>query len=131
MPTFREPFPIIYVADVARSARFYTEHFGFEQTFDWTVDGRVAFVFLRLGATGIGLTARDQIPWGQCGTAAERGPTFEVCIYVDDVDLAAERLRAAGVRLLAPPETKPWGERLCFAEDPDGVPIHITMVVPG
>lgn len=128
-PLFREPFPIIYVANVAHSARFYCEQFGFEQTFDWTADGRLQFAYLRLGATSIGLGERQGVPWQHGGTAAERGQTFELCIYVDDVDLASARMLAAGARQLVPPETKPWGERLTYFEDPDGNPIHITMVV--
>jgi lactoylglutathione lyase len=128
-PVFREPFPIIYVADVTRASQCYVEHFGFEQTFDWTVDGKTEFAYLRLGATGIGLGARSGVPWQQGGTASERGQTFELCIYVDDVDRASERLLASGVRQLAPPATRPWGERLTYFADPDGNSIHITMIV--
>ncbi|RIK39526.1 MAG: hypothetical protein DCC58_15175, partial [Chloroflexi bacterium] len=129
-PVFREPFPILYVADVARSARFYTELLGFRQTFTWDAAGTVQFAYLRLGSTGIGLGARSGVPWADGGTAAERGRTFELCIYVDDVDLASARLLAAGVAQVAPPETKPWGERLTYFLDPDGNPLHITMVLP-
>jgi len=31
----REPFPILYARDVERSAAFYREAFGFEETFRW------------------------------------------------------------------------------------------------
>jgi catechol 2,3-dioxygenase-like lactoylglutathione lyase family enzyme len=65
---FREPFPILHVQDPERSARFYCDNFGFEQTFRWPKEGPLEFAFLQLGETGIGVasTAAPALPdWPQ------------------------------------------------------------------
>src|SRR6266508_4874261 len=51
----REPFPIVYARDVHRSAAFYRDAFGFEESFRWPDDGPAKFVFLRLEPLGIGV----------------------------------------------------------------------------
>jgi lactoylglutathione lyase len=113
---FREAFPILYVEDADRSARFYCDNFDFEIAFRWPADGELEFAFLRLEPLGIGVVQ------GSRGEDAQ----FEVCVYCDDTDAAAERLRGNGVRELQAPEDQPWGERLAFFEDPDGNKIHVT-----
>jgi catechol 2,3-dioxygenase-like lactoylglutathione lyase family enzyme len=124
---FREPFPILHVQDVERSARFYCDNFGFEQTFRWPEEGPLEFAFLQLGETGIGVatTAPPKLPdWPE---GSETG-SFQLCIYTDDTDDAAERLVANGVKRVTAPRTMDWGERLAFFEDPDGNLIHVTAV---
>ena len=43
---------------------------------------------------------------------------------VDDAE--HERLRRAGVRVLAPPTDRPWGERTLHVADPDGYVVELT-----
>ena len=122
---FRGPFPILYASDVARSVDFYRGAFGFRIAFRWPDAGPLEYAFLQLGETGIGIGGSADPLHGQPAAAA--GPArFELCIYTDDVEAAAERLRALGARELVPPTDQPWKERLCYFEDPDGNPIHIT-----
>jgi lactoylglutathione lyase len=45
---------------------------------------------------------------------------------VDDVDSEHERLLAVGVRVLAPPTDRPWGERTLHIADPDGNVVELT-----
>ena len=125
---FREPFPILHVHDVERSVRFYTEAFGFEVAFRFPDEGPLEFAFLKLGETGIGIgsTAPPPVPdW-----PAERSTgSFQLCIYAEDTDEAAERLRSLGVRQVTAPRAMPWGEKLAFFEDPDGNLIHVTATL--
>lgn len=114
MTRFREAFPIISVADVDRAVAFYSTTFGFEPTFTFE-DGRTAFAFLQLEPLGIGIAAR----------AANADADFALWIYTDDVDSAAERLRAAGAEEVLAPTDRPWGERMCSFRDTDGHLIHI------
>ena len=125
---FREPFPILHVADVERSVRFYVECFGFELSFRFPDDGELEFAFLKLGETGIGIgsTAAPDLPDWPDGR--ETG-SFQLCIYAEDTDAAAERLRALGVRQVTAPRAMPWGEKLAFFEDPDGNLIHVTAML--
>jgi lactoylglutathione lyase len=130
--TFREAFPIVYAEDPARSVRFYRDRFGFEVVHRWPADGELEFAFLRLEPLGIGVVSRSA-PEELLGRTPAAGspPRFELCIYADDVDRAAEELAAGGARILVPPADQPWGERLLYVEDPDGNPIQVTMRLEG
>ena len=119
MTRFREAFPILYVDDVERSAAFYTSTFGFEVRYRWPAEGALEFAFLRLEPLGIGIASRH-------GAAHNRGRDFELCIYTDDADDAAERLRAAGAEEVTAPADQPWGERLTYFRDADGHLLHVT-----
>jgi uncharacterized glyoxalase superfamily protein PhnB len=52
---------------------------------------------------------------------------FELCVYVDDTDAAAERLRSLGAKQLTEPQDMAWNERLTYFEDLDGHRLHVTM----
>jgi uncharacterized glyoxalase superfamily protein PhnB len=108
-------FPILYVGDVERAAAFYEQAFGFERTYRWPPgDAPAGYVSLRRGESGLGLAAGS----GRGG--------FELCLYVEDVDETAARLRDLGAREIAPPADQPWGERAAFFDDPDGHRLHVT-----
>jgi lactoylglutathione lyase len=49
---------------------------------------------------------------------------------VEDVDAEAERLRAAGVRILSGPVDRAWGHRTVHVEDPDGHVIELAREIP-
>jgi lactoylglutathione lyase len=122
----REPFPILYVRDVARSEAFYRDAFGFDPTFRWPAEGPSTFVFLKLEPLGIGIGAAD-------GENVHGNPVvpgsgaFELCLYVDDIAEASARLRDLGADELRPPKDEPWGESRAYFADPDGNTIHIAM----
>ncbi len=110
-------FPILYVADVEASARFYESAFAFDRTYTWTDDGLVTFIALRRGDSHLGLGHGD----GRGG--------FELCVYVEDVDEASAVLRGLGAREVSPPADQPWGERLAYFDDPDGHRLHVTAKI--
>jgi uncharacterized glyoxalase superfamily protein PhnB len=112
---FREAFPILTVADVDRATQFYCSTFGFERTYGFDEAGKTVFAFLQLEPLGIGLARRQ----------AADDPDFALGIYADDVDDAAERLRAAGAEQVTAPADQEWGERLCTFRDADGHLIHV------
>jgi uncharacterized glyoxalase superfamily protein PhnB len=112
---FREAFPIFTVEDVDRAAAFYCSTFGFEQTYSFEEDGSTAYAFLRLEPLGIGIARRTSTD----------DPAFALWLYTDDVDAAAEQLRAAGADELLPPTDQPWGERMCTFRDADGTVHHV------
>jgi lactoylglutathione lyase len=127
--TFRDAFPILYTDDVERLARFYVEAFGFEQSFRWPVEGGAAeYLYLSLEPLGIGIgkPPGENDAWSRPTQPAGPGGV-ELCLYTDDVDRAAERLRALGARELAAPEDQPWGERMAYFLDPDGRPLHLAQ----
>lgn len=103
MNAFREAFPILYVDDVEQAAAFYASAFGFEETYRHEEDGVADFAFLALDPLGIGIGKRPD----------------------DDVDDAAERLRAAGAAEVLAPTDQAWDERMCTFVDPSGHLIHV------
>ena len=116
MTSFREPFPILYADDVERAVEFYVSTFGFHVAFRWPAEGNLTFAFLRLEPLGIGIGSRAD---------ASYGGDFELCLYTDDVDAAAERLRSAGAKELMPPRDEPWNERRTYFRDRDGHVLHV------
>jgi lactoylglutathione lyase len=112
---FREAFPILYSDDVPHAGDFYRSALGFELAYRWPPEGDPEFVFLRLEPLGIGIAAR---PPGE-------EDEFALRVYTDDVDAAAEGLRAAGAEEVAPPADQEWGERLASFRDRDGHLIHV------
>jgi catechol 2,3-dioxygenase-like lactoylglutathione lyase family enzyme len=124
----REPFPILYSRDVADSAAFYRDAFGFAEAFRWPLEGEPAFVYLRLDPTGIGIGTAD-------GENVHGNPispgagSFELCLYVDDMDAARARLRTLGAKELRPPVEEPWGESRAYFADPDGNTLHLAMTL--
>jgi lactoylglutathione lyase len=116
MPAFHGATPILQVADLARSLRFYRDLLGFELTYRFPEDGDPVFVSL-------------EVPGGTVGLAAGDGPvesaSTAIFAYTDDVDAAFAALRAAGATVVAEPADQPWGERLASVADPDGYTVHI------
>ena len=120
MTSFRDAFPILYVEDVARAIDFYTSTLGFDVRFRWPGEGETTFAFLTLEPLGIGVSARS-------GAGHNPGRDFELCLYTDDADAAAERLRATGAEELMPPTDEPWRERRAYFRDPDGNLLHLAQ----
>ncbi len=116
---FRDAFPILYVEDVERAVDFYVSLLGFEVKVSVAGGGagELQFAFLELEPLGIGVGRRHEHSAGE----------FELCVYADDMDAAAERLREAGTEELMPPQDEPWGERRAYFRDRDGHLIHLAM----
>jgi lactoylglutathione lyase len=121
-----DPFPIVYVRDVAHSEAFYRDAFGFEPRYRFPGSGPASFVYLFLEPSGIGLAAAE-------GENAHGNPvvpgagSFELCLYVDDMSAVCARLQELGARELREPLDEPWGERRAYYADPDGNTIHLAM----
>ena len=120
MTAFRDAFPILYVADVARATSFYEGVFGFRESFRWPQGGKPTFAFLQLDPIGIGVAARTAEV-----SSVNPGREFELCIYTDDVDAAAAKLEGASAELVRPAADEPWGERRAYFRDLDGHLLHV------
>jgi uncharacterized glyoxalase superfamily protein PhnB len=111
---FQNLFPILITADVGAALGFYRDLLGATVTYEFPgPDGEPGYVGLELGASHLGI-GRDP---EAAGDASER---FSLWVYADDCDAAIERLRAAGVTVVAEPADQPWGERVARVLDPDG-----------
>lgn len=119
-------YPVLMCADVAATARFYQQHFGFVALFssDW-------YVHLQLhDDADVNLAVLDgqheTIPAAARGTAAGLLLNFEV----DDVDAVHDRLRAAGLPIRCPLRDEAFGQRHFITADPNGVLIDVITPIP-
>ena len=106
-------FPVITVPDLPAACGFY-ERLGFAEAYRFPPEGDPVFVTMERGAFSVGL-----------GAGGGDGDRFGVWVYVDDVDAALERLRAAGAPVVAEPQDQPWGERVAQTRDPGGTLVYL------
>jgi len=119
-------YPVIMTADVAGTAAFYIQHFGFEALFsaDWYVhlqskeSEHVTLAILDGGHETIPETGR--------GTVSGLLLNFEV----EDVDAVYERLKAAGLPIRLDIRDEDFGQRHFITADPNGVLIDIIKPIP-
>ncbi|HET9809834.1 MAG TPA: VOC family protein [Candidatus Limnocylindria bacterium] len=112
------------VDDVAGSAEFAKEHFGFKE--DMAAEGFVSLsrddagfnlVFLQTGLK----TFKPEHMRGR------RADGLLVVFVVEDIDGEYARLQGEGVPITTPIETEPWGERFFQVTDPSGVVIQVVQ----
>ena len=101
---FEGSAPILRVADMPASLRYYVGVLGFQKA-GWGTDD---FTCVTRDSAGIYLCRGDQ---GQAGTW--------VWIGVEDVEALHEEYKASGARIRRPPENYPWALEM-KVEDPDG-----------
>lgn len=114
-------YPVIMTGDVAGTAAFYIEHFGFEALFSaaWYVhlqskeSEHVTLAILD--------GSHETIPEGGRGTVSGLLLNFEV----EDVDAVYERLKAAGLTIRRDIRDEDFGQRHFITADPNGVLIDI------
>ena len=114
------------VPDPEASAAFVTEHFGFQVAMQ--ADGFVSLrredagfhlIFLRVGLSTFKPPSHaDAVSGG-----------LLVAFIVDAIDQEYTRLRDAGVRIVTPIETEPWGERYFQVADPNDVIFQLVQWV--
>ena len=115
-----------YVDDVEVTTRFYTEHFGFVETFRTPKQGKPEHVEARLGPLILGFASKEAgradhgLPLGPGGN-----PRAELVIWTDDVDAAYALLMEKGVPSISAPHDFLSTLRSAWVMDPDGNPVAI------
>lgn len=114
---FTESVISLNVPDVRASAAWVTEHLGFSE-----VMAAEGFVSLAHPTAGFNLVyLAVGLPTFKPASAAGPADGLLVAFTVDDIDNEYEQLTAAGVTVVTPIETEPWGERYFQMSDPNGV----------
>lgn len=109
------------VADVAQSARFFTEHLGYRQ---------------QLAVAGFASLTRDDAAMDvvllQQGTEVlpedqrhQHASGLIVALAVTNLDDELARLEGEGVTITLPLQKEEWGERLFQITDPNGVVVEL------
>ncbi len=109
--------------DLATAIDWYTNVLGLRVYREYGVDGRTTGVVLFLGGGHLELTG----PRAGAPAGPQASPLW---LQVADVDAEHDRLAAAGVTVLEPPATMPWGLRECWLADPDGTRLCLVEVPP-
>jgi catechol 2,3-dioxygenase-like lactoylglutathione lyase family enzyme len=125
MPTFRDPQINLYVRDVERSLRFYTERFGFVETFRTPAEGTPIHAEVRLGGLVLGLADNAAARAMHGIDTGDGQPQAEIAIWTDDTDAAYADLLAHGAPSLSSPHDFLGRLRSAWVADPDGNPIQI------
>jgi catechol 2,3-dioxygenase-like lactoylglutathione lyase family enzyme len=150
MPVFRLFHVAINSTDLDRSLAFY-QRLGFKALSDRTVSNPnvskafgteshdLRFLHLRLGDSEeaalldiVQWFNPDTKPAEPVNSQMQRGIT-RFAVLTENTDEVYEDLRAAGARILTEPTsvlTEQGGWRVCLAEDPDGVVVQITQLLP-
>ena len=128
-PQVRLGYAILFVSDLERSAAFYRDVIGLPFRF-----ANESYAEFATGGAKFSLYARSHLR-ELIGLEAPAGaapwPQGEVAFFCEDVDAEHARLAAAGVRVLAPPTDRPWGERTLHVADPDGNVVELTVPKAG
>lgn len=114
------------VPDIAASAAFARQHFGFVAEMDLP-----EVVSLRREGVGFNLIF---LPTGlktfkPVEAAGSAGMGLLLAFVVDDIDAEYARLQAEGVPIVTPLETEDWGERYFQMRDPNGVVYQLVQWV--
>jgi catechol 2,3-dioxygenase-like lactoylglutathione lyase family enzyme len=124
--SFIDPAINYYVDDVEIAVRFYTDHFGFVETFRTPPHGKPDHVEVRLGPLILGLAAKEAaqtmhgLPLGSGGF-----PRAELVVWTENVDEAYAMLTAKGVPSISAPHDFLAALRSAWVMDPDGNPVQI------
>jgi len=118
--------PMLSVADMAASVRFYRDGLGGVVVYQFPPEGEPGFLTLAFGTAEMGLGVLGDNPIHGRQLRPASGHRIELCLNVDDVDAAVTELEAIGAPLVLPPTDQPWGERAAYVEDPDG---NLVMLV--
>jgi predicted enzyme related to lactoylglutathione lyase len=103
--------PILTVDDLATAVREHTRALGLRVVMDM---GWVAF-----------LADDDGRQIGLMTTDATAPVNPDVSVFVDDVEAAHDAARAAGVDIVHPLSTEPWGVRRFFYRDSSGRVVNV------
>lgn len=118
---------MIWVESVPETVAFYEKAFGLtaqmmndEETYAQLTTGETTLSFAQEDAartTGISITPHR---------AKERPAAFQLALVSEDVEAAFQRASQAGAAVAVPITQKPWGQRLGYLRDLNGVLIELS-----
>lgn len=120
-------YAIVYVDDVLGTLEFYERAFGMRRGY---VDENANYGELDTGSTRLAFVSNQQasglVPSGyRRNDPAETPPGFEIALVTDDVDASYENALKAGAAAVAPPDDKPWGQRIAYVRDVNGILVEL------
>jgi methylmalonyl-CoA/ethylmalonyl-CoA epimerase len=116
---------VLTVPDFDEAVNFYRDGLGLDQLADWSGDdGRV--ILLDAGPATLELCDERQAESVDRIEAGRRvSGRVRLALEVEDLDVAAQRLIAAGAKTEAAPVVPPWGGRNARLRTPDGTQLTL------
>ena len=120
-------YTVVYVKDVAGPVAFYEKAFGLKRRF---MHKRRQYAEMGTGATALAFTAEELAGAKLLGNfrrnhSDEPPAGFEISLQTSDVEAVYKRAVKAGAQPLSEPEEKPWGQKIAFVRDCNGVLVEI------
>lgn len=126
----RHILTILAVSDLRRCRGFYDAAFGWRVSEDVPVYVEYALP----GGMLLGLYQREGFARNTGVTPAAVPPgaitATEIYLRVEDLAEAADRLQAAGARLLSPAAPRAWGDEAAYFADPEGNVLVVARPLP-
>ena len=117
----------VVVTDLERSLAFYRDALGMPELERKSMPNGSQLVFLRMGAAGlIELLYKEGRDSGRHTPTGPRNA--HCCLHVNSLDVWLKKLTEHGIALTSGPSEMelPSGKvRLCFFQDPDGIPVEL------
>ena len=110
---------VLFVEDVVRARDFYVDVLGFSLGFEDETSAGVLLGDDLLLLVSVP-SAADMLVGEDLGTPRNQRAVGLFNIFVEDVDVAYERLRSRGVTFIVDPVNREWGRRTAHFKDPDG-----------
>ena len=110
---------VLFVEDVVRARDFYVDVLGFSLGFEDETSAGVLLGDDLLLLVSVP-SAADMLVGEDLGTPRSQRSVGLFNIFVEDVDVAYERLRSRGVTFIVDPVNREWGRRTAHFKDPDG-----------
>lgn len=121
-------YTVVYVDDVMKTLEFYERAFGMRRGH---VDESASYGELETGSTRLSFVSTEQasglIPGGyRPNDPKDVPPGIEIALVAeDDLNAAYQKALEAGAAAVAPPEDKPWGQRIAYVRDINGVLVEL------
>ncbi len=114
---------IVY-EDLSGALDWLAKAFGFElRVLVQDGDGNIQHTEMEFGGGVIMIAKAGQPTANSCSPKSQSGRnTQSLLVFVDDVDAHHDRARAAGATIIAPPETRDYGDRIYGCLDFEGHP---------
>jgi len=116
-------YVILYVENLEKTKHFYEKLLGLELRNEFGT-----YIEFNTGTTILSFNTREggrEVTSLPIPNGVRKEQTFELGFVTEDVEGVIESLREEGVPILMEPVEKPWGQKVAYAEDPDGHYIEI------
>lgn len=107
-----------FVSDFDRALRFYRDQIGLKVL---TEDASFGYASFDTGVAQIAFAVSNEQP-------ELIGRHTGIGLITDDVNLAYEKMSAAGVEFEMPPSEQPWGGYMAMFRDPDGNIFYLDQI---